>query len=326
MPFTITTQPFGPMAEDTTPITEYFIRNTETNEGFSVLPEMGGMLHRLFLRKGQELYSVLKSPDSPQALLADESYSSALLFPFPSRVRHGIYTFDGEAYALRMNEFRHENALHGFVYNQPFQVVNQEEGPTHASLTVRYDYAGDQPGYPFPFSLAVLYGLDRPEGSASSVLHVTFSAVNTGSTRCPVAFGWHPYFTLSEEPIDHLRMTLPSSTAITLNDNLLPVGQEPFTNADDISLHERTFDTPFLVDFGDRDYAETRIWSPRFDTTLRIAQDKSFPYLVVFTPPRRDSIAIEPLTANVNSFNTGEGLRILGPGESASGKIWVALS
>lgn len=51
-----------------------------------------------------------------------------------------------------------------------------------------------------------------------------------------------------------------------------------------------------------------------------------FNYLVCFTPTRRDSIAIEPLTANVDSFNNGEGLTILNPGETMSGTIWVRLA
>jgi aldose 1-epimerase len=48
-------------------------------------------------------------------------------------------------------------------------------------------------------------------------------------------------------------------------------------------------------------------------------------YLVCYTPGRRDSVAIEPQTSNVNAFNNGEGLAVLDPGDALSGSMWVRL-
>ena len=53
--------------------------------------------------------------------------------------------------------------------------------------------------------------------------------------------------------------------------------------------------------------------------------DNKMNYLVIYTPPSRQSVAIEPLTSNINAFNNGEDLIILEPNEKLSGeiRIWV---
>ncbi|QJW88968.1 aldose 1-epimerase [Spirosoma taeanense] len=344
MPFTITTEPFGPLplATEREPLTEYILEYPGTGEFLTVIPEYGGIIRRLVLRKGKNLYALIHAPESPQALVADESYASALLFPFASRIRHGIFTFEGEAYALKMNEVSRDNALHGFVHGKPFTVVNQETTPNHASLTIRYDYTGDTVGYPFPFTFTVTYELTRADwlelGSAPNAdrlcaLRIIYSVLNIGTTRCPVSFGWHPYFSLNDEPVDDLMLTLPQRTTIILDGDMIPNGRQPTEPAETISLRDRQIDTPFQIEptgetsTGIR-FAETVLSSAKAGVRLIVGQQTGvgkLNYLVCYTPPRRDRIAIEPQTANVNALNNGEGLVVLNPGETFSGSMWVRL-
>jgi aldose 1-epimerase len=342
MPFQISTQPFGPLPTGATPLTEYVLEHTESGEFMTIIPEYGGILRRLVLRKGKNLFALLKTPDSPQALLADEGYASALLYPFPSRIRHGVYSFEGEDYALKMNEASRNNALHGFVHGRPFAVISQEVTPLHAQLVLRYDYAGDTAGYPFLFSLTVTYELvqadqlplgSNPADDKMCALRLSYFAQNTGTTRSPAAFGWHPYFMFSEEAIEEMNLTLPGRTAIVLDGDMIPNGRQPVNAPETVDLRDRQLDTPFLVEpTGTSDlsgpYAETTLTSLKTGVRLIVGQqtgDNKLNYLVCFTPPRRDSIAIEPLTANVNAFNNGDGLSVLNPGEALSGTMWVRL-
>ncbi|MEZ0539045.1 aldose 1-epimerase [Fibrella arboris] len=321
--FTIDTRPIGPV-EGTKPLTDYILANTDTGEWATILPEFGGILRQLVLRKGDVRYTLINSPGSAQALLADETYASALLYPFPSRVFQGIYRFEGQAYALPMNEMMRDNALHGFVHTKPFRVVRQETTPHHALLAMLYEYAGDVPGYPFPFALTVTYVLTA-EG-----VTLAFEARNTGTTRCPAAFGWHPYFTLNAAPTDELTLTLPTKNVVTLNEHMIANGTQP-TPADRLgtfSLKDVELDTPWLADFSEVDgqsQAKTILEWPAESVSLEITQSDAFAYIVVYTPSRRDSIAIEPQTANVNAFNNGDGLAILNPGELLAGQIKVQL-
>jgi aldose 1-epimerase len=50
-----------------------------------------------------------------------------------------------------------------------------------------------------------------------------------------------------------------------------------------------------------------------------------YEYLVIYTPPDRKSIAIEPMTSNVNSFNNGESLIQLAPGKEYSSSFGIYL-
>ena len=321
--YTITTRLLDPI-EGKQPLIDYLLANTDTGEWATVLPAYGGMLRQLVLRQGENRYKVVDTADSAQALMADETYGSALLYPFPSRIFQGTYRFDGEAYALPLNESLRGNALHGFVQDKPFRVVQQEANAHHAQLSVQYDYPGDLPGYPFHFSLTATYTL------TDQGLDFAFAALNTGANRSPAAFGWHPYFTLNNAAIDELELTLPVATEIHLDEHMIPNGQQPATRAHrgPQSLNGVSFDTPFIVDKGlmnAQNRAETVLRWPAEGVSLVVEQGESFPYLVIYTPGRRDSVAIEPLTANVDSFNNGEGLTILNPGESLTGQIRVSL-
>lgn len=343
MPFQITTEPFGPLPTGDAPLTEYILEHTETGEFATILPAFGGILRRLALRKGDHVFALIKAPESPQALLADESYASALLYPFPSRVHHGIYTFEGEAYALPLNELHRDNAIHGFVHGKAFTVVDQAVSDTHAQLTLRYDYAGDTAGYPFPFALTVTYALVRadklPYGSQPAndkmcALRIHYSVQNQATTRCPAAFGWHPYFMITEdtdataEPVDTMSLTLPDRTPIALDDKMIPTGDFPFEPAATFALHQKELDIPFRLPPTDKPYAETILTSLQTGVRLVVGQetgDGKLNYLVCYTPTRRNSIAIEPLTANADAFNNGEGLVVLEPWGELSGNIWVRL-
>jgi len=46
---------------------------------------------------------------------------------------------------------------------------------------------------------------------------------------------------------------------------------------------------------------------------VEIYADRSYPYLQIYTPPHRDSIAIENLSAVPDGFNNGLGLITLAP-------------
>ena len=348
MPFQITRQPFGPLPTGTSPLTEYLLEHTETGEFIAVIPEYGAVLRRLVLRKGKNVFALIHAPESPQALLVDEGYASAFMYPFPSRIRHGVYHFEGMDYALNMNETHRDNALHGFVHGRAFSVVSQDVTPTHAQLVLRYDYLGDTVGYPFPFALTITYELvkadllphgSHPEKDRMCALKISYEAKNTGNGHAPAAFGWHPYFTFVEdvettsESVGNMHLTLPARTPIELDEYMIPTGELAAEPAGTIELHNRQLDVPFRIEPTSQptdaeSFAETTLLSLKTGAKLIVGQqtgEGKLNYLVCYTPPRRDSIAIEPQTANVDAFNNGQGLVTLNPGDTLSGAMWVRL-
>lgn len=349
MSFQLTTQPFFgadvAVANGRDPLAEYVLKNTDTGELASVIPGHGAILRKLVLQRDSSrqtpggtkpaLFSVIEAPESPQALFAGETYASAILYPFAGRVQHGVYSFEGVDYALAMNETRRNNAMHGLVHEQPFTVIEEEANDELARLILRHTHTGNFEGYPFPFELTLTYTL------AANGLTLSYSALNNGTSPSPATFGWHPYFTVKPYPhpvelgvaesdtiLDEMTLVLPAQSVVVIGDDLMPTGTRNPLATRKFTLKDWEVDSPFVVDVTEADCAETHLHAPGQAVTLVISQEtgpSKLNYLTVFTPPKRDRIAIEPQTANVNALNTGEGLATLDPGDALEGWMRIAL-
>lgn len=314
MSFEIFKQQFGDL-------TEYVIHEKSTENRCVVIPELGGIVRQLSLRKGLTLFSVLKTPPTPNALVADTKSASELLFPFASRIPEGKYKFLGKDYQLVKNEDGGLNAIHGLVRKNHFHLDEQAIHDDRAYIQLSYTI--DKPdGYPFEIHFSVRYTLH-----ADGRFELKYEAKNNGQAPAPAMFGWHPYWALGNEDVEAWKIDIPSKKLVTFNDNLIPIGTEAFNMEMPALLHRKEFDNAFVLDASES-HAVTELISKNQDVTLRIQQETGegkFNYLVVYTPPARDCVAIEPLTANVDAFNTGEGLNILAPGHSIDGQVTVSL-
>ncbi|TDE16268.1 aldose 1-epimerase [Dyadobacter psychrotolerans] len=315
MSFEIFKQQFGE-------VTEYIIQDSVTGNRCVILPELGGIVRQLSLRKGLTLFSVLKTPPTPQTLKDDSKSASELLFPFASRIPEGKYKFLGQEYQLAKNESGTTNAIHGLVRKQKFNLEEQLVNADHASLKLSFSLK-DLEGYPFDVKFSVMYQL-----FADGRFVLTYEAVNNGIEPCPVMFGWHPYFYLGNEDVEAWKINIPSDQIVTFDDNMIPTGTEPFAYDQPMLLHRKELDNCFIIK-STANTAVTELISDNKHVTLKVEQEigeGKFNYLVLYTPPARDCVAIEPLTANVNGFNNGEGLNILASANSISGTITVSLS
>jgi aldose 1-epimerase len=315
MAFEITRQKFGEL-------TEYVLQESETGNRCVILPELGGIVRQLSLRKDLTLFSVLKTPPTPQSLHDDTKSASELLFPFASRIPDGQYTFLGKTYQLHKNETGGRNAIHGLVRKHPFKLEEQNVYPDHASLKLSFQLH-EAEGYPFQVNFFVTYQL-----YADGRFVVSYNAANIGQEPCPVMFGWHPYFMLGNEDVDAWKIVIPSERIVTFDDNMIPIGTAPFNQQGPFLLHKHELDTCFVIS-KPSGTVTTRLISENQHVTLNVEQEVGegkFNHLVLYTPPSRDCVAIEPLTGNVNAFNTGEGLNILAKDHSINGTITVRLT
>jgi aldose 1-epimerase len=300
-------------------ITEYVIQESATGNRCVVVPELGGITRQLSLRKNVTLFSLLKTPGTPSALLEDTKSAGELLFPFASRIPDGKYKFLGKEYQLLQND--DQNAIHGLVRKNAFTLEEQVAEPDHAYIKLSYQLREKQ-GYPFSVDFSVQYALNT-----AGEFSLSYEATNTGLEPCPAMFGWHPYFLLGNEQADAWKINIPSDTIVVFDDRMSPVGTAPFPIAGSMPLFKKALDNAFIIK-GTGDRVVTQLISENQDVTLEIEQETGegkFNYLVVYTPPARDCVAIEPLTANVNAFNNGEGLNIIAPGHSISGTIKIRL-
>lgn len=315
MAFEITRQKFGEL-------TEYVLQESETGNRCVIAPELGGIVRQLSLRKDLTLFSVLKTPPTPQSLHDDTKSASELLFPFASRIPDGQYTFLGKTYQLHKNESGERNAIHGLVRKRQFKLEEQNVYPDYASIKLSFQLDQEE-GYPFQVKFFVTYQLH-----ADGKFIVSYNAINLGQEPCPVMFGWHPYFMLGNEDVDAWKIDIPSERIVTFDDNMIPNGTAPFNQQLPFLLHKHEIDSCFVIN-DTTGSVVTRLISENQHVTLHVEQETGegkFNHLVLYTPPARDCVAIEPLTGNVNAFNSGEGLNILAKGASVTGKITVHLT
>ncbi len=303
---------------------EVVIKNVYTNEFVSIIPDSGARIKELQLRNGRKNISILKKIERIDSNNREDIFTNAKLSPFSGRIKDGQYYFNKIKYELELNYQEERNACHGLVYNNKFHFIEKEITENDASCTFRYDYNKDYEGYPFTYSIELIYKLSTKDG-----LTCTTKIVNLSKSIIPLSDGWHHYFELGTD-IDKLKIKIDSAELITLGDRFIPMGESKMFNefvyAKEIG--KKHFDSCFKMNLGN-DRIVTQLFSEEKGIILNIWQEtgtNKYNYLVVYTPPDRKSIAIEPITSNINAFNNHEGLILLPPLEMYISNIGVYLS
>jgi aldose 1-epimerase len=302
---------FSISAEEESNISEIFIKNYFSDEFVSIIPCSGGRIKELWLNNGKENVSVLKKIERIDSDERDDIFTNAKLSPFAGRIKDGQYTFNNVKYDLIQNYPEEKNACHGFIYNKSFRVTEQKKNEEYASCTLEYLYKNENKGYPFSYLIALNYRL-----SVSTGLTCTTKIVNLSDSVIPISDGWHHYYNLGV-PVDELKLKLDDPDIIELDSGMIPNGGKKEYKIFNVpqKIGTRHFDSCFKLQTNGK--AETELISEEQNIDLLIWQDtgpRKYDYLVIYTPPDRKSIAIEPITSNINSFNNQEGLILLSPG------------
>ncbi|MDQ6949528.1 MAG: aldose epimerase, partial [Actinomycetota bacterium] len=210
------------------------------------------------------------------------------------------------------------NAIHGLTRWSNWTLQGFEPERVQLALTLH-----PQDGYPFSLALEVEYRL----GMKGLIVRTT--GTNVGDGPLPYGTGHHPYLTVGTA-IDGARLKLPALMRLEANERLIPTGRAlPVRGTDYDFLELRTIgslqmDTAFASVVPDVDgRIRSVLQSGDGQRELTLWMEPPYSYLMVFTGDaipdarrRRRSIAIEPMTCAPNAYRTGDGLRVLQPGES----------
>lgn len=240
-----------------------------------------------------------------------KAFKSAKLSPFVCRMQKGEYSYNDASYKIQ-KFYLGDEAIHGLVFNFPFSIMRCGSNEQSAFVCLRCDYSNVNEGYPFPFTMEVTYTL-HPD----SLLTVETAVKNTGTSSMPLNDGWHPYFTFGC-PVDDLQVYFNTETMLEFDNRLLPTGAYvPYDKFRSTKIFgETALDNCFVLrDFSSPACTLTDMHS-RVRLTIRAIT--GYPYLQVYTPPHRRSIAIENLSSAPDSFNNHIGLIIVKPGEEAT--------
>lgn len=254
--------------------------------------------------------------------------AGCVLSPWPNRIRDGVWLLDGEPQQLDITEVDGHNAIHGLLRSRPYRIVDREDHALNLAATVF-----PQHGYPFLVDTLVRYEL------VDDGLKVSHSFMNAGEAPAPVAVGAHPFFRVGDTPIDQLTLTLAADRRFLCDERKNPIGQEAvagtvFDLRAGVQVGELNLDDAFFAAPAQDGITRHRLTAPDGAFT-ELWQGPDFGYVQAFTPrrfPRPTSadpaakglaVAIEPMTAPPNAFNSGLGVIWLQPGETWTGSWGV---
>jgi aldose 1-epimerase len=319
------------------------LADTQTGAWAEVWPALGNncvAAHVADPRREHALVNLLLAPPSLADLRENPSrWGIPLLFPFPSRMAGGVYTFEGKRRA-----FRREG--HGFALERPWRVVSTEAGPDAATVTSVLEPA-DVPDtreeYPFPFRVEATYALDA-EG-----LRLTLRVRNTGDGPLPFGYGAHPYFQL---PVgesdagrrDACRLRVPaarrwngeklravSEGVVAPWEELCPPVPAELDLRSGPMLLDRQLDGVWTEMELVNGLVECAVEDPASGLAAVMRATPNHPNVTVFTPPWGDGVCFEPWTCPPNAFNLAahgvpdHGLTVLQPGEVWEGTMWLGV-
>ena len=195
--------------------------NDNTNNSNAIIYAFGGILNAWNISIDEKLINVIDGFSSQEDAIANMSFAfkSAKLSPFVCRMDKGSYTFADEKYSIE-KFYLQQHAIHGIVYDGLYEITNMFANEHKAELELLHYYKGNDAGYPFPYSLTVLWRLE-----ANNKLTVTTTIQHRNQLAIPMADGWHPYFNLGTS-VDDCTLQFDSNQQVEFDETLIPTGKK----------------------------------------------------------------------------------------------------
>jgi len=263
-------------------------------------PEIGGAIAALSVG-GRDV--LRPAPEGYADVLEMASFP---LVPFANRVAAGRFSFGAGQVKLAPNMGDHPHPLHGHGWLAPWNVA----GVSPHRVVLSFSYPGGD--WPWPYDAVQSFHL------AEGRLTVELTMTNRAAEPAPVGLGFHPYFPGKAGA----RLTAPLTGVWLADAQCLPTRQ-----VDDLALGDwragASLEREVLVDHchtGWDGCAEIDLPGQRLH--VRMTASPALRWLHIYAPPQEDFFCVEPVSHRPDALNAvdpeAEGVRVLGPGESAS--------
>jgi aldose 1-epimerase len=277
----------------------------------ATITEQGATLHRV-VWAGTDLLNYANEDG-----YASPGAHGQMLAPWPGRIRHAVYEFEGEHFDVPVNEQQTGSAIHGWLRWATWQPEEHRAD----RITMRYKMLA-LPGYPFPLEYEHSYAWQ------SYGLEIVTNVKNLGTRTAPFGLGFHPYFMAGSPGIDDCLLQVRAEKYFGSNDDMspvvpaLPVNGTLFDFREPTAIGATKLDVT-LADLArdDEGRAVVNLQSPDGSTSIICKYDEPIRYVQLFTGDtlasgRRAGVAIEPYTCLPDAFNNGLGLIRLAAGDS----------
>ena len=278
----------------------------------AIITEVGGSL-RSYRVEGRDVLDGFPVEEMRTAA------RGAALIPWPNRLEDGRYEFRGRRYQTPLSEPERHNAIHGLT-----RWMNWEAAERGADRVVMALVLHPQEGYPFALGLEIEYRLSA-EG-----LSVRTTARNLGTQPAPYGTGHHPYVQAGTPLVDEATLQIAAASRLELDQRQNATGKRlPVAGTEFDFRRARPVGSVELDDaYTDLEpdgsgRGRVVLTGPGGRPQVTVWMDSSYAYVMAFTGDalpdparRRRSLGVEPMTCAPNAFRTGQGLRVLDPGET----------
>lgn len=239
--------------------------------------------------------------------------SGVVLTPWPNRIRDGVWNDGGTPRQLAITEPKFRNASHGLLRFTTYEIVSQQDDAVTLAATIV-----PQTGYPYLIETTVRFAL------TDAGIDVAHTLTNRSAGPAPVALGIHPYLTIGDADPRTLVLRLPAETYFETDERMLPIGESPVAAGTDLRdgrrLGDVQLDTGYAHLHRDADgFVRTTLTAPD-GRTVTLQQGAGLNYVQAYTstgyPDHELVVAVEPMTAPADAFNSGRGVRHLAHDES----------
>jgi aldose 1-epimerase len=304
------------------------IQDSVSGAAAEFLPGRGMTCCSATLAAGVELVEVIWCPDGfREAGARASSGGIPILCPYPGRLASTRMEFEGRVFELEPADPL-GRPIHGFAHDRPWQVIDRTESSVTASFRLSRDAPERLRRWPADFELTAEWTIT--ESQLVGLLRLT------ANDRMPAAVGLHPYLPMplrASGDAEACLLDVPA-TLWQPQQDLLPVGplraasqRAPFPGR--MPLAGSSLDDAFtgLEPAQAGDEAEADVVTALIDQAAGLAAevrfDPVFSTCVLFTPPHRNAVCIEPYTVlpGAASFDASRGWQVLNAGESLTAMV-----
>jgi aldose 1-epimerase len=299
------------------PLTCVTLKDSSSPATATVAPGFGFNCFQFAVeRNGKPVEILWSAPDFAAGTARPSGSGIPILFPFPGRIAGGVLKWAGGEYRIPAGDGR-GNAIHGFVLNRPWRVVEQSDSRVVGEFQASRDDPSILEMWPSDFRIRAAYELH------SATLSCRIEVHNPDTRPLPCGLGTHPYFRLplGGTRADDCVVTLPVTAEWELAE-LLPTGRRmPLADAaryqHGLAFGQMRFDNMFSGLVGDSLYRST-IVDPQSKVRVEQSFGRIFRECVVYTPPHREAVCVEPYTCVAGAFDLAEkgidaGVRMVPP-------------
>lgn len=302
------------------------IRDEETGSSAKIAPTFGFNCFEFIAKiDGQSVDVLWSAPDFADGTARPSSSGIPLLFPFPGRIKGTRLSWEDRQFEIPEGDGR-GNAIHGFVMNRAWRIVEQTDSKVTAQFQAAKDDATLLEQWPTDFKVTATYEI------SGATLTGTYLIENPSEKPLPFGFGTHPYFNvpIGGDSADACEIVVPYTFAWEFKDQMASGNQ---FNRDTDPFQPVLFkDTQFDNGFGGLECEDglctTSIHDPGSGRTIEQQFDDQFDSVVLYNPGHREAFCIEPYTCIPDAFQLRRqgyngGLRVLASGDKFETSIRI---